>query len=120
MKSKNFLVSIIRLKYLGRWKSQSALAQLANDTDSIERMNMYLAINSALETALATDDSAILFGEDVAFGGVFRCSVDLMEKFGKNRVFNTPLSEQGLVALGIGYAALGKTAIAEMYLLLFS
>lgn len=36
----------------------------------------------------------ILFGEDVAFGGVFRCSMGLMEKFGKDRVFNTPLCEQ--------------------------
>lgn len=35
-----------------------------------------------------------MFGEDVAFGGVFRCSVDLREKFGEHRVFNTPLSEQ--------------------------
>lgn len=38
--------------------------------------------------------SACVFGEDVAFGGVFRCSVDLRDKFGPQRVFNTPLSEQ--------------------------
>jgi hypothetical protein len=35
-----------------------------------------------------------VFGEDVAFGGVFRCTVGLLEKFGRDRVFNTPLSEQ--------------------------
>lgn len=75
---------------------------------------MYLAINSAMEVAMKTDDSAVIFGEDVAFGGVFRCSVDLKEKFGSDRVFNTPLCEQGLVAFGIGFAALGKTAIAEI------
>lgn len=63
---------------------------------------------------MKTDDSAVIFGEDVAFGGVFRCSVDLKEKFGSDRVFNTPLCEQGLVAFGIGFAALGKTAIAEI------
>mmetsp|Transcript_14483 Transcript_14483/g.16779 ORF Transcript_14483/g.16779 Transcript_14483/m.16779 type:complete len:319 (+) Transcript_14483:158-1114(+) len=79
-----------------------------------ERMNLYLAINSALEIALESDPTAILFGEDVAFGGVFRCSVDLKDRFGVERVFNTPLSEQGLVAFGIGYAAMGQTAIAEV------
>lgn len=83
-------------------------------TGEIERMSLYLAINSALEIALSSDPSSILFGEDVAFGGVFRCSVDLREQFGPDRVFNTPLSEQGLVAFGIGYAAMNKTAIAEV------
>ena len=37
---------------------------------------------------------AITFGEDVKFGGVFRCTVGLAERFGAARVFNTPLSEQ--------------------------
>lgn len=35
-----------------------------------------------------------MFGEDVGFGGVFRCTTGLAERFGKNRVFNTPLCEQ--------------------------
>lgn len=37
---------------------------------------------------------ALCFGEDVSFGGVFRCTVGLYERFGHDRVFNTPLSEQ--------------------------
>ncbi|KAJ7369268.1 hypothetical protein OS493_040176, partial [Desmophyllum pertusum] len=53
-------------------------------------------------------------GEDVAFGGVFRCTVGLKDKYGKDRVFNTPLSEQGIVGFGIGMAAAGATAIAEI------
>lgn len=56
----------------------------------------------------------MVFGEDVAFGGVFRCSVGLQKKFGKERVFNTPLCEQGIVGFGIGLAAAGSTAIAEI------
>lgn len=56
----------------------------------------------------------MLFGEDVAFGGVFRCSVGLQEKYGKDRVFNTPLCEQGIAGFGIGLAAAGATAVAEI------
>lgn len=55
-----------------------------------------------------------IFGEDVAFGGVFRCTSELREQFGGHRVFNTPLCEQGIAGFGIGYAAMGRTAIAEM------
>lgn len=55
-----------------------------------------------------------MFGEDVAFGGVFRCTVGLRDEFGSDRVFNSPLSEQGIAGFGIGYASMGKTAIAEM------
>ena len=50
----------------------------------------------------------------MAFGGVFRCTVDLKDDFGEDRVFNTPLSEQGIAGFAIGYAAMGRTAIAEM------
>jgi 2-oxoisovalerate dehydrogenase E1 component beta subunit len=77
-------------------------------------MNLYTAINDAMNIAMTTDDTAIHFGEDVAFGGVFRCSQGLQEKFGSDRVFNTPLSENGIVGMAIGYASLGGTAIAEL------
>lgn len=45
------------------------------------KLNMFQAINNALDTALSTDDSAIIFGEDVGFGGVFRCTLNLQVKF---------------------------------------
>lgn len=77
-------------------------------------MNMFQAINNALDIALKTDESALVFGEDVAFGGVFRCTLDLQKKYGSARVFNTPLCEQGIVGFGIGAAAVGSTAIAEI------
>ena len=78
------------------------------------------------------DDTAVVFGEDVAFGGVFRCTMGLSEEFGRltqsvavdcrlyveisgrERVFNTPLTEQGIAGFGIGLAAMGQTAIAEI------
>lgn len=46
-------------------------------------------------------DSAYVFGEDVGFGGVFRCTTGLADRFGKNRVFNTPLCEQVNILLAI-------------------
>jgi len=75
---------------------------------------MFTAINDAMDVALASDDRAMVFGEDVAFGGVFRCSMGLKDKYGSERVFNTPLSEQGIVGFAIGMAAVGYTPIAEI------
>ncbi|OAX80834.1 hypothetical protein ACJ72_04825 [Emergomyces africanus] len=79
-----------------------------------KRINLYQSINSALRTALSTSDQVLLFGEDVAFGGVFRCSVDLQTEFGSERVFNTPLTEQGIVGFAIGAAAEGMKPVAEI------
>lgn len=76
-------------------------------------MNLFTAINSALDIALSSHPNAILFGEDVSFGGVFRCSLDLLSKHGPSRVFNTPLTEQGIAGFAIGYAALSGISIAE-------
>ncbi|XP_059587470.1 2-oxoisovalerate dehydrogenase subunit beta, mitochondrial isoform X5 [Alligator mississippiensis] len=79
-----------------------------------QKMNLFQSITSALDNALAKDPTAVIFGEDVAFGGVFRCTVGLRDKYGKDRVFNTPLCEQGIVGFGIGVAVTGATAIAEI------
>ncbi|KAM4866220.1 2-oxoisovalerate dehydrogenase subunit beta, mitochondrial isoform 3-T4 [Thomomys bottae] len=79
-----------------------------------QKMNLFQAVTSALDNSLAADPTAVIFGEDVAFGGVFRCTVGLRDKYGKDRVFNTPLCEQGIVGFGIGIAVTGATAIAEI------
>lgn len=78
------------------------------------KMNMMQAINNAMDLTLKEDPAAVLFGEDVGFGGVFRCALGLQEKYGKDRVFNTPLCEQGIAGFGIGLATAGATAIAEI------
>ncbi|KAK8152646.1 2-oxoisovalerate dehydrogenase beta subunit [Phyllosticta citrichinensis] len=78
------------------------------------RQNLFQAINSALRHALSADDRVLLFGEDVAFGGVFRCSMGLANDFGSDRVFNTPLTEQGIVGFAIGAALEGMKPIAEI------
>ena len=67
-------------------------------------MNLFTAVNDAMRIAMRTDASAVVFGEDVSFGGVFRCSMGLKEEFGAARVFNTPLCEQGIAGFAIGRA----------------
>ncbi|PLW58170.1 hypothetical protein PCANC_00826 [Puccinia coronata f. sp. avenae] len=84
------------------------------DQGSPVKLNMFQAIRDAMAITLQTDESAVLFGEDVAFGGVFRCSLGLAEEYGPDRVFNTPLTEQGIAGFGIGMATMGHTAVAEI------
>lgn len=98
--------------------SQTALAtpELPGEAQNstTKRMNLFQAINDALSTALAEDENVIIFGEDVAFGGVFRCTMKLAEQYGGERVFNTPLTEQGIMGFAIGAAAEGLRPVAEI------
>lgn len=84
------------------------------DPTNVENLNLWSTIAHTLDMALQADDSAVCFGEDVKFGGVFRCTMDLHAKYGTDRVFNTPLSEQGIAGFAIGTACAGATTIAEM------
>lgn len=94
--------------------SHSELSESVRRNSKTSRLTLHEAINSALRHALASDDSTLLFGEDIAFGGVFRCSAGLATDFGSHRVFNTPLTEQGIVGFAIGCAAEGMKPIAEI------
>ena len=78
-------------------------------------MNMLQAINNALDTAMGEDDKVLCFGEDVgSFGGVFRATSHLQEKYGRARCFNTPLVEQGIAGFANGLAAQGSVPVAEI------
>jgi len=81
---------------------------------SYRTMNLFTAVNDAMDIAMEQDDEVIVFGEDVKFGGVFRCCIGLNEKYGDERVFNTPLCEQGIIGFGIGAAAAGAKPVAEI------
>ncbi|KAL1944809.1 hypothetical protein VTO73DRAFT_3239 [Trametes versicolor] len=99
------------LHYVDQTEQDPAREMVGRET---RKMNMYQAVRDALSIALTKDDTAVVFGEDVAFGGVFRCTMGLAEEFGRERVFNTPLTEQGIAGFGIGLASMGQTAIAEI------
>ncbi|MBV1925975.1 MAG: alpha-ketoacid dehydrogenase subunit beta [Rhodobacteraceae bacterium] len=78
-------------------------------------MTMVEAIRDALEIKLANDDNVVVFGEDVGyFGGVFRCTAGLQEKFGLSRVFDAPINESGIVGVGVGMAAYGLRPCVEV------
>nr|WP_276521562.1 transketolase C-terminal domain-containing protein [Shewanella sairae] len=78
-------------------------------------MNMLQAINQALSSEMEADQTMTVFGEDVGhFGGVFRATSGLQEKFGRDRCFNTPLTEQGIAGFANGLASNGMTAVAEI------
>jgi 2-oxoisovalerate dehydrogenase E1 component beta subunit len=79
------------------------------------QINLLQAVNSALDIAMAENNRAVCFGEDVGhFGGVFRATSGLQEKYGKARCFNTPLVEQGIIGFANGLASQGSVAIAEI------
>lgn len=78
-------------------------------------MNMIQALNLALHQEFAKDSRVLTFGEDVGgFGGVFRVTSGLQEKFGEERCFDSPLSEQGIIGFGIGIAQNGLKPICEI------
>ncbi len=78
-------------------------------------MTMIQAIRSALDVALGRDENVVVFGEDVGyFGGVFRCTEGLQAKYGKTRVFDSPITEGGIVGTAIGMAAYGLRPVAEI------
>ncbi len=79
------------------------------------QMNMIQALNSAMDVMLERDPNMLIFGEDVGyFGGVFRCTEGLQEKYGEQRVFDTPISEGGIVATAIGMGVNGLRPVVEI------
>ncbi len=76
---------------------------------------MIEAIQNAHDVAMERDDKVVVFGEDVGFfGGVFRCTAGLQAKYGKNRCFDTPINELGIVGTAVGMAAYGIKPIVEI------
>jgi pyruvate/2-oxoglutarate/acetoin dehydrogenase E1 component len=73
------------------------------------------AIRDALDEALADDDRVILFGEDIAVaGGVFAATTGLYDKYGPERVFDTPISELALTGAAFGSAVTGLRPVVEI------
>lgn len=78
-------------------------------------MAMVNAINDALDVKLSEDQRIVVYGEDVGVeGGVFRVTEGLQQKYGAERVFDSPLAESGIVGTAVGMAIAGLRPVVEM------
>src|SRR5947209_18872188 len=72
------------------------------------RRTMVEAIRDAMDVAMQRDENVVVFGEDVGyFGGVFRCTQGLQQKYGASRCFDTPISELAMLAAAAALGASG-------------
>jgi pyruvate dehydrogenase E1 component subunit beta len=87
----------------------------------LARRNIVEAINSALMDEMEADQRVIVLGLDVGkLGGVFRTTSGLVEKFGAERVVDTPLAEAGIIGASLGLAVAGMVPVAEIQFLGFT
>ena len=78
-------------------------------------LTMVQALNAALARAMAEDERVLVLGEDVGVdGGVFRVTDGLLDRFGADRVRDTPLAENAIAGLSVGVAAQGFRPVAEI------
>lgn len=79
------------------------------------KLTMVQALNLAMRQEMERDDSVIILGEDVAVdGGVFRVTEGLLDRFGKQRVMDTPLAEAAIAGVSIGMAVYGLKPVCEI------
>ncbi len=79
------------------------------------RINMLTAIRRTLEHELAINPRVLVFGEDVGRkGGVHAATLGLQERFGEDRVFDTSLSEEGIIGRAVGMAIAGLMPVPEI------
>lgn len=80
-----------------------------------EKLRMREAIRQALDDEMAADPNVVLLGEDIASaGGPFKVTDGLLGKYGKRRVFDTPISEAAILGTGVGAASTGLRPVVEM------
>jgi len=80
-----------------------------------QRINMVTAIRRVLDQELETNPRVLLFGEDVGpKGGVHAVTLGLQERFGRDRVFDTSLNEEGIVGRAVGMALAGLMPVPEI------
>jgi acetoin:2,6-dichlorophenolindophenol oxidoreductase subunit beta len=85
-----------------------------NNTEN-RNLSYLEAIREAMIQVMEQDEDVYLFGEDVAeYGGAFGVSAGMLEKFGKNRIINTPISEDAIIGVAVGSALTGMRPIVEM------
>lgn len=96
-----------------RVKTYAALSKAKRDKDG--QIAFKEAVREALVEEMLRDGRVIFYGEDVAdYGGAFKVTKGLLEIFGRDRVFNTSISEAGIVGTGVGCAMTGLRPVVEL------
>ena len=89
-------------------------AQTPISETSVKEMSYAEAIRDAMALALARDPAVVLMGEDIGvYGGAFQVTGDLIDRFGPDRVMDTPISELGGAGVAVGAALTGLKPIFE-------
>lgn len=100
----------------GLWPDGHEFPESSTETSGdSERINMVTAIRRTLDAELASNPKLAIFGEDVGpKGGVHAATLGLQEKYGEHRVFDTSLSEEGIVGRAVGMACAGLMPVPEI------
>jgi 2-oxoisovalerate dehydrogenase E1 component len=100
----------------GQWAEGYVAPPATDETSgSGQRINMVTAIRRTLEHELTVNPKVLVFGEDVGpKGGVHAVTLGLQEKFGAGRVFDTSLSEEGIIGRAVGMALAGLVPVPEI------
>ena len=99
-----------------RWGPDALLGPATARSSAAVAVKTYLqAITQALAQEMERDESVVLLGEDIgSFGGAFKVTDGLQEKFGADRVRDTPIAEAGIVGTAVGAAITGMRPVCEM------
>ena len=88
---------------------------MSTNEEKLETMNFIESITNAMDEAMFDNEDIFIMGEDIGgFGGAFKATQGLYEKYGGDRVIDTPISEAGFVGAAVGSALAGKIPIVEL------
>ena len=88
---------------------------IVNSSNTSENIRFVDSIKNGIYEAMEEHDNLVIMGQDIAeYGGVFKITEGLMDKYGKNRVFNTPLCESSILSASYGMSIGGFKTIVEM------
>ncbi len=119
----NSAIRTVQSESIPEYQSETELADVYADNEfkeekpgvSLKKMRFLDAITNSLDLNLEKYDNLILMGQDIAeYGGVFKVTEGLSDKYGKSRVRNTPLCESAVLGSSLGLSIAGYKSVIEM------
>ncbi|WRX16196.1 Transketolase-like [Theobroma cacao] len=117
------MLGIVRQKVLGQslQKVRPGVSLLRSFSSAAKQMTVREALNSALDEEMSADLKVFLMGEEVGeYQGAYKISKGLLEKYGPERVLDTPITEAGFTGIGVGAAYYGLKPVVEFMTFNFS